>query len=214
MNERDLPAGSEASSGFNTLDDSTEDNERALTMAELKAKLEHEQQNATDGAAPAPELPRTAGPSARDDELLDELPASDHHLGGLAGWRAASWQRWVIGVVFATLAIVSAVLLIKHRHEDRQARLHPVPELEATIAPGSPREMTYSEGKFRIMLSSEAPAVNLVHLPDRDITLARGVDRASFKVEVRDGKTVALEVLTGELVETLTRDDAEPLLTD
>lgn len=214
--ERDLPAGPPTSAdNSKTLDDSVEDNERALTMAELKVKLERERLAAAAGAEPAPpEPPANARPSARDDELLDEIPATDHHLGRFAGWRALRWPRWVVGGALAIVAIVGVVLLLQHRHEERQARLHPMPELEATITPGSPRAMTYADGKFRVMLSAEAPAVNLVHLPDRDITLARGEERASFKVEVRDGETIRLEVLTGEIVETLTRDDAEPLLSE
>lgn len=212
--ERDLPAKPDGSSGsFKTLDDSIEENERALTMAELKAKLAQEHRAASSGE-PAPELPRMARPSARDDELLDELPATDHHLGGFAGWRAMSWQRWVIGIVLSSVMIAGVVILVKHRAAMRYQRLHPLPEVEATIAPGTPREMTYSEGSFRVMISSEAPAVNLVHLPDRDITLARGEERASFKFEIRDGKTITLEVVTGKIVETLTRDGAEPLLRD
>jgi hypothetical protein len=215
--ERELPARPDGSSGsFKTLDDSIEEGERALTMAELKAKLEREQQAAPSGAerpsSSASGPPRTARPRARDDELLDELPATDHHLGGFAGWRALRWPRWVVGGVLAFVVIVGVVVLIKHRLDLRRELLHPLPEVEATIAPGTPREMTYANGKFRVMISREAPAVNLVHLPDRDITLARGEERASFKFEVRDGKTIALEVLTGEIVETLTRDDAEPLL--
>lgn len=221
MSDERPPAGPEGSSGsFKTLDDSIEEHERALTMAELKAKLELEQKAAPSvpTPTPAPEPPRSARPRERDDELLDELPATDHHLGGFAGWRAMRWPRWVIGGVLTTVALVGIVVLIQNRREEQQkareerhARLHPLPELEATIAPGSSREMTYADGKFRVMLSSEAPSVNLIHLPDRDITLARGVERASIKFEVREGKTIALEVLTGEIVETLTDPNAEPL---
>lgn len=204
------PDGSSGS--LETLDDSIEEVERALTMAELKAKLEREQQAAASSGEPLPEPASNARPGPRDDELLDELPATDHHLGRFAGWRAARTSRWIVTGVLAVTVAVGVVLLIKHSRDARYARLHPLPEVEATIAPGTPREMTYAEGKFRVLLSSEAPAVNLVHLPDRDITLARGVEKASFKFEIRDGKTIKLEVLTGEIVETLTRPDAEPLL--
>lgn len=206
------PDGSSGS--FKTLDDSIEELERALTMAELKTKLEREKQAAANTGEPEPEPPSKARPRSRDDELLDDLPDTDHHLGRFAGWRAARHARWIVTSVLAITVAVGAVILIKHRRESRYARLHPLPEVEATIAPGTPREMTYAEGKFRVLLSSEPPAVNLVHLPDRDITLARGVEKASFKFEIRDGKTVVLEVLTGEIVETLTTADAEPLLED
>ena len=216
--ERDDAGGAgrpDGSSGsFKTLDDSIEELGRALTMAELKAKLEQEQLAAASSGESLPEPPSSARPGPRDDELLDELPATDHHLGRFAGWRAARTSRWIVGAVLALTVAVSFVVLIKHHRESRHARLHPLPEVEATIAPGTPREMTYAEGKFRVLLSSEAPSVNLVHLPDRDVTLARGVEKASFKFEIRDGKTIKLEVLTGEIVETLTRPGAEPLLRD
>jgi hypothetical protein len=212
---RDDSAGPEGSSGsFKTLDDSVEESEGAMTMAELKAQLQRERESAASRGTTTPELPRDAQPGSRDDELLDELPETDHHLGGFAGWRATRTLRWIVGGVVAIAVLVGAVMLIKESLEERHARLHPNPEVEATIAPGSPREMTYTEGKFRVMISREAPSVNLVHLPDRDITLARGVETASFKFEVRDGKTIALEVLTGEIVETLTSPDAEPMIVD
>jgi hypothetical protein len=208
---RSRPDGSSGS--FKTLDDSIEEHERAQTMAELKAALERERQTAAAEGAELPEPPRNARPRARDDELLDEFPDTDYHLGRFAGWRAARKIRWFVGLPLGIAVVIGVVLFVLQRREMKHARLHPLPAVEATIAPGTPREMTYADGKFRVAISREAPAVNLVHLPDRDITLARGADKAQFKVEIRDGKTVKLKVLTGKIVETLTRDDAEPLLT-
>jgi hypothetical protein len=71
-----------------------------------------------------------------------------------------------------------------------------------------------ADGSMRVGLSREPPGVNILHLPDRDITLARGANKAQFKVEVRDGKTVRLQVLTGEIVETLTDPEATALLAE
>jgi hypothetical protein len=210
--ERDKPRPDGSSGSFKTLDDSIEEPGMALTMAELKARLAAEQLAAASSGAPILEPPSNARPGRRDDELLDEIPATDHHLGRFAGWRAARASRWIVSAVLLITVIVGVVIVIKHHREARHAWLHPLPEVEATIAPGTPREMTYAEGKFRVLLSREPPAVNLVHLPDRDITLARGVDKASFKFEILDGKTIKLEVLTGEIVETLTRPDAEQLV--
>src|SRR5690606_35217432 len=82
-----------SSGSFKTLDDSIDEADRALTMAELKARLEREKQAAVSDGAPSPELPGNARPGPRDDELLDELPATDHHLGRFAGWRAARTSR-------------------------------------------------------------------------------------------------------------------------
>lgn len=199
---------------FKTLEDSSiEDPASPQTMAELKNQLEHERQAAADGDD-APDLPRNARPNSRDDELLDELPPTDHHLGRFAGWRAARKLRWIVGGVLGVAVIVGAVAFIEHSLEMRHERRHPLPEVEQLVDPGNPREATYTDGKFRLSLKPEAPYINLVHLPDRDIALARGEDGAQIKVEIRDGKTVKLEVLTGEVVETLTAPDAEPLLED
>jgi hypothetical protein len=181
--------------------------DRELTMAELAAKGDPEPRE------PDPEASPGAHPRhERDDELLDVVPASDHHLGRFAGWRATRQLRWFVGVALGVAVIIAATLFILHTRALREQRLHPLPELEATITPGTPREMTVSDGNMRVGLSAEPPAINLLHLPDRDITLAPGVDKAQFKVEVRDGETVELVVLTGRVVETLTSPDAQPLL--
>jgi hypothetical protein len=179
--------------------------DRELTFAELI-------QRSKPTSSTGPDAPHVARPRARDDELLTELPPHDYHLGQFAGWRATRKLRWFIGGTLGATVLVGAVVLILHTRELRQQKLHPLPELEATIAPGTPREMTLSDGAMRVGLSREPPAVDVLHLPDRDITLAWGSDKAQFKVEVRDGKTVRLQVLTGEIVETLTDPDAAPLL--
>ncbi|PRQ05103.1 hypothetical protein ENSA7_47320 [Enhygromyxa salina] len=182
-------------------------------MAELAAQAKLD----PDSAEPEPASDRD--PSARDDELLDDPPETDHHLGRFAGWRAARQVRLFVGVALGLAVIVGGTVFVTHtralREQDeqlRQKRLHPLPELEATITPGTPREMTVSDGSMRVSLSAEPPAINLLHLPDRDITLAPGVEKAQFKVVVVDGKTVELVVLTGDVVETLTREDAALLL--
>ncbi len=207
------PRRGSASGAFATLDDNIDEPGRDQTMAELKAQLERERQAAADGAEP-PELSRNARPSPRDDELLDELPATDHHLGRFAGWRAARKLRLIVGVSLGIAVALGALAFILHSRELRHERLHPLPEVEALVSANTPREATYTDGRFRIGISRAEPYINLVHLPDRDITLARWSDTAQFKVEIRDGRTVKLEVLTGEIVETLTRPDAERLLDD
>lgn len=189
------------------------DQDRELTMAELKARVDRERELATlTGQPPAHESLAKARPRARDDELLTELPPSDHHLGRFAGWRAVRKVRWVVGISLSVALLAGVLVFLQNTRELRHRRLHPLPEVEATIAPGTSREMSISDGHMRVGLSREPPAVNLLHLPDRDITLARGADKAQFKVEVRDGKTVSIKVLTGEIVETLTDPTAEPLL--
>lgn len=181
------------------------------TMAELKRELEREALAEADGESESESTPE---PGSRDDELLDDIPATNHHLGRFAGWHAARKVRWLIAGVLGTAFGVGIIAFIHNSLELRHARLHPLPEVEALLGPGTTREATYTDGKFRVGLSREAPYINVVHLPDRDITLARGAENAQFKIEIREGKTVKLTVLTGEIVETLTRADATALLED
>jgi hypothetical protein len=194
--------------------------DRELTFAQLiKLADPGEQAQPTEsigdldpGATEATVPAQVARPRARDDELLTELPPHDYHLGRFAGWRATRKLRWFVGGTLGATVLVGIVLLIAHRRQLLYEERHPLPEVEATITPGTPREMSLSDGRMRVGLGREPPAVNILHLPDRDITLARGSDKAQFKVEVRDGKTVRLQVLTGEIVETLTDETATPLL--
>jgi hypothetical protein len=188
-----------------------DDGERELTFAELIKQPEPSRRPEPNTAEPD-EPPRTARPRERDDELLTEVPAHDYHLGRFAGWRATRNVRWFVGGTLGTAVLVGVVLLIHHSLEVRHQRLHPLPEVEATITPDTPRDMSLSDGSMRVGLSRDPPGVNILHLPDRDITLARGSAKAQFKVEVRDGKTVRLKVLTGEIVETLTDPNATALL--
>lgn len=184
---------------------------RELTLAELKAR--DEARLAELGPGAEAELPATARPRERDDELLDEIPATDHHLGRFAGWRAVRRPRLIVGSALALAGLAGLIAFYVHTSELRREHLHPLPEVEATLDPNGPRDMTIAEGQMRVELSREAPSINLLHLPDRDITLAPGVDKSSFKVEVREGRTIRIKVLTGEIVETL-QDGAEPLLDD
>lgn len=184
--------------------DEDDDAGRELTFAQLLAQTDRTDAGKLPGTPPRPR--------ARDDELLADPPAQDYHLGQFAAWRAHQKVRWFIGGSLIAAVVAGAVVLVLHTREIRHEKLHPLPEVEATITPDTPRDMTLSDGSMRVGLGREPPAVNVVHLPDRDITLARGSDKAQVKVEVRDGKTVHLKVLTGEVVETLTDPDATPLL--
>lgn len=200
-----LRGPSPADSLRETLDD--DEIERGLTMAQLQAQIERERE--LHGEALFGE---SAKPRARDDELLDAPPRGEHHLGRLGGWRAVRKSRWVVVAVLGTALVAGTIAMIVRYRELEQRRLHPMPEVEATISPDTPREMTFAEGRQRLGLGREAPHVNVIHLPDRDITLAEGADKAQFKVEVRDGRTLRLKVMSGEIRETLTVEGAEPLL--
>lgn len=211
MSDDDDPSGpGDDNPALQTLDDDRTD--RELSMAQLKQRLEAKRLAAARGEAEDPlATPSSARPRERDDELLSDPPETDYHLGRLGGWRAGRHLRWMIFGVFGSIAIAGAILTFVHARQREHDRLHPLPEVEATIAPGTSREMTVSEGQFRLGIAREAPSVNIVHLPDRDITLAEGEDKAQFKVEVSDGKTTKIVVLTGGIVETL-YDGAQPLL--
>jgi hypothetical protein len=191
-----------------TLDDGED---RALTMAQLKSRLAVERQRAAEGRGPDP-MPANAEPRprSRDDELLTDLPPSEH-VGSFTGWQAGRRARRVLVGALGLVALTIAIVAWRAAEQREYKRLHPLPEVEATIDPGTPRDMTISDGQFRLGLGREAPAINVVHLPDRDITLAEGADKAQFKVEVAGGKTVKITVLTGDIVETL-HEGADPLL--
>jgi hypothetical protein len=196
-----------------------DDGPRELTFREL-IKQPEPPSSRTETSSDAVESdatddqPRAARPRERDDELLTDLPAHDYHLGQFAGWRATRNVRWFVGGTLGASVLVGVVVLIVHSLEVRHQKLHPLPEVEATITPGTPRDMSLSDGSMRVGLSREPPGVNILHLPDRDITLARGANKAQFKVEVRDGQTVRLQVLTGKIDETLTDPNATALLPD
>jgi hypothetical protein len=183
--------------------------DRELTFAEL---IERNPGPLPPAEPDLADLPRAARPRERDDELLTELPPHDYYLGHFAGWRATRKLRWFVGGTLGATLLVGVIVLIVHTREVRHHKLHPMPEVEATITPGTPRDMSLSEGSMRVGLSREPPGINILHLPDRDVTLARGSDKAQFKVEIREGKTARLQVLTGEIVETLTDPEAVPLL--
>ena len=135
----------------------------------------------------------------RLDELLDDPPRGDHHLGRFAGDRAGRKVRALMATVLG-LAIVSAAWVWwRHTVVRAHERTHPF-ELPADVDVSTrPREMTWSGGKARLGLSREAPGIEVIHLPDRDIRLAGGCERAQIKVDVRDGQTVALKVISGEI---------------
>lgn len=175
--------------------------ERELTMAELKARAEQGERE-----------PGTVRARARDDELLDELPETDHHLGRFAGWRAVRKTRWIVSISLTAAVTIGVVIFVTSTRDLREHKRHPLPEVEATISEGTAREMTLSSGRMRVGLSREPPGVNVLHLPDRDITLGRGADKAQLNVEIEDGRTVRLKLLSGKIQETLTAPDARPLL--
>jgi hypothetical protein len=150
----------------------------------------------------AQEVSPGSGPASRDDELLDDPPETDHHLGRIAGYRRGARVRTA---VFATLglSVAAAVLLGRWYAKRLDEELHrPSPTYE--LAPsetgeGRSRELMWSTGRARLGLSREPPGVQQIRLPDRIVRLADGHDHAQIRVVVRDGETVQLDVIAGQI---------------
>lgn len=161
---------------------------------------------------PDPDAPQSKDKSEdkpdRSDELLADPPRGDHHLGRFAGLRAAQKVRRRMVYVLLGAGVAAVVAYWRYTNWLEHQRHHPYELPEGADLEGRPREMTWSGGKARLGLAREAPGILVIHLPDRDVTLAEGCERAQLKVDVEDGRTIALEVLSGDVVETPTRQDA------
>ncbi len=138
----------------------------------------------------------------RDDELLTVFPETLHHRGRFAGYNSGSRVRRSLLAISAIGAAVALGAFVRHLEDLEHKRLHPLEEVEKLLASDSPRSMTWRSGKARLPMAAEAPAINLIHLPDRDLRLAPGCDRAQVKIEVRDGRTVSVRAIIGKIIET------------
>jgi hypothetical protein len=140
-------------------------------------------------------------PKDRLDELLDDPPRGDHHLGRFAGYQAARKVRRRMVIVLLAGIAAAVIAYVQYTRWLQYERHHPYALPEGVDASDRPREMTWTGGKARLGLSAEPPGLEVIHLPDRDIRLAEGCERAQLKLDVQDGKTVAIEVVSGEIVE-------------
>jgi hypothetical protein len=135
------------------------------------------------------------------DELL-EVPPDEGHGGVLAAdAQGARVRRRVYAVLIGgiVVAFIGGHYAVKWAREKMK---NPTPHYE--IAPGTeaevrPRSMEWSSGFARLGLSRQEPGVQEIVLPDRIIRLADGCDHAQIKVDVVDGQTVQLKVITGEI---------------
>lgn len=136
------------------------------------------------------------------DELLDVVPETAHHRGRFEGYNAGSRVRRTIVAVSIAFGIVCAWGYSQIEAKREFERLHPWDYPAGTDTSDRPREINWTSGFARLGLSREPPAAEVIHLPDRDIRLAEGCDHAQLKVEVQDGMTIELTVLTGDVVQT------------
>ena len=157
------------------------------------------------------------GPTSRDlDQLLDEPPRGEHHLGRFGGYVAGRRVRRGIAIAFALCALAMVTAFVQHQLElrDRYAaaeykRLHPWKLPAGTDTSSRSRDFHWSSGKMRIALSREAPGIERIVLPDKVITLAPGVDSAQIKFEVVDGRTLGIKILSGDVEHRVRRPDEE-----
>lgn len=140
-------------------------------------------------------------PQDRLDELLDDPPRGDHHLGRFAGYQAARKVRRRMVIVLIAGCVAAVIAYVQYTRWLQYERYHPYTLPEGVDTSDRPREMTWSSGKARLGLSAEEPGVEVIHLPDRDVRLAEGCEHAQLKVDVEDGKTITLEVISGDIVE-------------
>lgn len=165
---------------------------------------------------PEPSAPTTAAAPTipqreRDDELLTDLPTAHYHRGRLGGHaEGAPMRRIFYGLI--VIFVIGGVLLVSWFVRNRPSTHPQQYQLPAgTDLDARPRTMAWSGGKARLGLDRHPPGILAIELPDRTLRLADGSDQAQLKLEVRDGKTVELKILFGEVVEDLAAG-ATPLL--
>jgi len=138
------------------------------------------------------------------DELLDEPPPNPV-VGPLTGYRDGSrMRRWVyLGLI---VGVVTAGF-VGRWYADYLEEQRRSPGPEYVLAEGAedevrPDAMVWTSGIARLGLSRTKPGVRAIVLPDQIVTLAPGCDHAQIKVDVRDGVTVSLKVVVGEIRKT------------
>lgn len=181
----------------------------AAATAEPEAEVEPE-----PAATAEPKLD-TPPPFERPDRL-DELmadPPDTPTVGSLTGYREGGRIRRRIMVVLV-LGVIAAIFVGRRYArwlEERQR----IPTPEYRLAEGAegesrPDAIVWTDGPARLGISRQDPGVKAIVLPDRVLTLAPGCDHAQVKVDVRDGKTVKLKVLVGEIQETPLFTEPDP----
>lgn len=141
------------------------------------------------------------GEPPRVDErgLLLDPPATNVHLGRLAGYDAGRRVRRVIAVV-SILGFLGAVLgYVLYTRHAAYVRLHPFELPEGTDVSTLTNTLHWSAGSARFTLKREVPGVRAIILPDRVLELAEGCERARLVVDV--GEETTVEVLSGHVTQ-------------
>ncbi len=121
----------------------------------------------------------------------------------LQAYGAGRWVRrgvYAAAVAATAGAIAAGVLYARHREAVLRDPAAAYRTAEGD-AGARPRTFHWSSGRARLGLSRTPPAADRIVLPDRIVELAPDVSHAQVDVEVRDGRTVRLEVLTGAIAE-------------
>ncbi len=113
-------------------------------------------------------------------------------------------RRLVYGVaVVATAgAVVAGIRYARYRDTVLRdpAQVYAPVETPPGTAQARPRTLSWAAGRARLGLARRPPSATRILLPDRVIELAPDSAHAQIEVEVRDGRTVRLTTIVGEIV--------------
>lgn len=149
-----------------------------------------------------PDTSDEARRAALEAQLLAEPPAINvAAAGGFAADRRQGRVRWIL--LLSGFLVLSALVggWLALRRWAEWDRLHPYSLPPGTDTSTRPREIHWSSGKARLGLQRDAPAANVIVLPDRELRLAEGCDHAQVYVDVQEGRTVEVDVLIGDVVQ-------------
>ncbi len=113
-------------------------------------------------------------------------------------------RRLVYGV--AVVATAGAVVAGIRYARYRDAVLRDPAQVYAPVEPppgtaqARPRTLSWTAGRARLGLARRPPSATRILLPDKMIELAPDAAHAQIEVEVRDGRTIHLTTLVGEIV--------------
>jgi len=155
---------------------------------------------------PAAASKRPVPTAGNDDELLAD-PPEGAPPGGIQGYVAG--RRLRIGIGIAVIALLSVVGWTIKRWKDEAAEAARAPKVPSYTLPADatpdegerPRKLVWSDGPARLGLSRAEPGIDEIVLPDRRLRLAPGHDVAQVKLEVKDGQTIALKIIAGDVVQ-------------